>query len=208
MESTLTLSPVAILYEEPSNITETEINNIEEKENEQLEISVKIEELNKIETENKYDFNESYNENYIDSTEEFVPEMITQPKYKNKPKKEPKTKKRKIKTVIKSEDDFSDDEPLSKSAMKTVSAKPLKKKNGLNIGYFDDYATVVFLTPEEARKEVLLRKESSNYIKSPFKCDLCYRGFEAKAAFENHVKKHSIVSTYPIIPLCIARGEK
>ncbi|KAJ8716793.1 hypothetical protein PYW07_003420 [Mythimna separata] len=191
LESTLILSPVAVQYEEPANNTETEIHNTEDKENKLLEINVKIEEINKTETEKKYDYDDIFDD-YAESTEESLPEKVSQPKHKSKPKKEPKAKKRKFKTVIKSEDDLSDDEPLSKSATKSVNTKKIKKKNGLNICDFDDYATVVFLTPEEARKEVLLRKESSNYKKSPFKCDLCFRGFEAKSAFANHVKKHSI----------------
>lgn len=193
LESTLILSPVAILYEEPTSNTEQE-KDFQDKENKQLENNVKVKEINNIAIDSTYDYDESYNDDYIDFIEETDLGKVTQPKPKNKTKKETKAKKRKVKTVIKSEDDFSDDEPLSKSAAKTVNTKPIKKKNGLNIGYFDDYATVVFLTPEDARKEVLLRKESSNYKNSPFKCDLCYRGFEAEAAFENHTKKHSIVS--------------
>ncbi|CAH1286812.1 unnamed protein product [Chrysodeixis includens] len=134
-----------------------------------------------------------HDNNFIPSSDDELPEITQMIKRKHKANKEPKAKKRKFKTIIKSEDDFSDNEPLSKSVTKFLDKqKSLKKKNGLNIGYFDDYATVVFLTPEDARKEVLLRKESSNYKKSPFKCDFCYRGYEAKAAFENHMKKHSV----------------
>lgn len=65
--------------------------------------------------------------------------------------------------------------------------------------YFDEYATVVLLTPETARQEVLLRKESSNYKNCQFKCDLCYRGFEGQATYKNHMKKHSSVSIYIFI---------
>lgn len=142
------------------------------------------------------EFPDDVNDNdFMESSEENVPiEMRTQ-KRKTR-KKEPKTTKRKIKTVV-SEDNLSDNEPLSKCATKTtdkIIKEPLNKKNGLNIEFFDDYATVTFLTPDDAKKELLSRKDSSNYKRSPFKCDFCYKGYEAKAAFENHMKKHSKVS--------------
>ncbi|KAH9632570.1 hypothetical protein HF086_012377 [Spodoptera exigua] len=195
LESNLRVTPVSVQYEVAFNEdTEIDIKQNEGEENKELEVSVKIEEANP-DIDDKYDFDEplnDYNEDFIDATEEIIIEQ-SKTKPRKKPKKEPKTKKRKFKTVIKSEDDFSDDEPLSKSVSKIMPVtKTSKKKNGLNISYFDDYATVVFLTPEDARKEVLLRKESNNYKMSQFKCDLCYRGFEAKSAFENHTKKHSV----------------
>lgn len=158
------------------------------------------------------DYSESLDELNVDENKDFsdaiLPSKVSRAKRKRKTSKDPKAKKRKVKTVIKSGDDLSDDEPLSKSVTNTAETikksskkttpdemfKLSKNSNGLKTAYFEDYATVVFLTPEDARKEVLLRKESSNYIKSPFKCDLCYRGYEAKAAFENHMKKHSVVS--------------
>lgn len=82
--------------------------------------------------------------------------------------------------------------PKVKTILSANESTKVKKHNNFND--FEDYAAVIFLTPEEAKKEVLFRKESSNYINSPLKCDLCYRGYEAKLAYENHIKKHSIVS--------------
>ncbi|XP_072933028.1 uncharacterized protein [Epargyreus clarus] len=57
---------------------------------------------------------------------------------------------------------------------------------------FKDYATIITLTPEDARKEVLLRKESTNYKQSKYKCELCYRGFLTPATYENHMNKHTL----------------
>lgn len=203
LESTLKLSPVSLSYieSEIDKNTNSGINDIklkEDKENRQVEINIKVEEHNDIHLDEKCDYkgppDDIQEDGFMPSSEDELPKIkAPKTKRKHKANSEPKIKKKKFKTIIKSEDDLSDNEPLSKSVSKTFDKqKTLKKKSGLNIAYFDDYATVVFLTPEDARKEVLLRKESSNYKKSPFKCDFCYRGYEAKAAFENHMKKHSV----------------
>lgn len=94
-------------------------------------------------------------------------------------------------------DDVFKDNIDSKSDTKTkdVEVKPRNKSGPkFNESYFKDYAKVVHLTPEEAMKEVLLRKESSNYKNCSFKCELCFRGFETEATFDKHMKKHSPVS--------------
>lgn len=137
------------------------------------------------------------------------------PKKRRKRKADTKRKKSKTKetlTEIKYEQIESsdlDDEPLSKRSLRAKSKEnklnsehlkkeeiKVKKKTGpkFNESYFEDYATVVLLTPEDAKKEVLLRKESNNYKNCEYKCDLCYRGYEAKTTFDNHMKKHSLVS--------------
>lgn len=78
---------------------------------------------------------------------------------------------------------------------KDIEVKPRNKSGPkFNENYFKDYAKVVLLTPEEAMKEVLLRKESSNYKNCSFKCELCFRGFETEATFDKHMKKHNPVS--------------
>ncbi|GBP38938.1 hypothetical protein EVAR_95688_1 [Eumeta japonica] len=86
---------------------------------------------------------------------------------------------------------------------RTKKSTPTDKKDSiikkrsrptLDESFFEGYATIVLLTPEQAKKEVLQRKDSSNYINCQFKCDLCYRGFEAQSTYENHMKKHSPVS--------------
>ncbi|CAG4935496.1 unnamed protein product [Parnassius apollo] len=125
--------------------------------------------------------------------------------------KQYKTKRRKVKTKIEdkininiaeSQEDSSfsdlDNEPLAKHVSNSKfenSANSSEKQRMLSkfdANFFEGYATVVLLTPEEAKQEVLLRKESSNYKHCPFKCDLCFRGFEVQATFENHMKKHSL----------------
>ncbi|KAG6440747.1 hypothetical protein O3G_MSEX001520 [Manduca sexta] len=112
----------------------------------------------------------------------------------NKPtkaKKKINTRKRKISDNINKEDtcDSSDFEPLKLKDSKKESSK--KKYNEFDIKFYEDFGTVVLLTPEEAKKEMLLRKESYNYNVCPHKCDLCYRGFEYETAYKNHLKKHT-----------------
>lgn len=245
LESTLKISCVEMCvctsYEDPANYIEIEINKVEENEVKPSDICVKIEEDNKTEIDKIPDFDGGHNDtddDYNLSSEETTSVNIVSsnpPKRKRKVNTQTKTSK---KRKIKSENDFDDDKPLSKSVTKKVaSAKPTKKvaaskpikkvaaakpvkkvastspisvkkvgsskstekdetekaskkKDGVDIAFFDNYATVEFLTHEDARKEVLLRRESTNYKVSPFKCDLCYRGFEAKSAFENHMKRH------------------
>ncbi|XP_072932877.1 uncharacterized protein [Epargyreus clarus] len=57
---------------------------------------------------------------------------------------------------------------------------------------FKDYATIILLTPEDARRDVLLRKESTNYKQCSYKCELCYRGFVTQATYQTHMNKHSL----------------
>lgn len=256
LESTLKISCVEMCvctsYEDPANYIEIEINKVEENEVKPSDICVKIEEDNKTEIDKIPDFDGGHNDtddDYNLSSEETTSVNIVSsnpPKRKRKVNTQTKTSK---KRKIKSENDFDDDKPLSKSVTKKVaSAKPTKKvaaskpikkvaaakpvkkvastspisvkkvgsskstekdetekaskkKDGVDIAFFDNYATVEFLTHEDARKEVLLRRESTNYKVSPFKCDLCYRGFEAKSAFENHMKRHKTVSIIVIVDI-------
>lgn len=98
-------------------------------------------------------------------------------------------------TTVSSDDDLTDSEPLSKRATKVSSVQePVSKKNTIEPDAFNEYTTVKFLTLEDAKKELLSRKESSNYKRSPFKCEFCFKGYEAQTAFDNHMKKHSRVS--------------
>lgn len=56
---------------------------------------------------------------------------------------------------------------------------------------FEDYITVTNLSLEEQIEEINKRKESSNYLNSPYQCNLCYKGFIDTDAWKHHVGKHS-----------------
>ncbi|XP_061727231.1 zinc finger protein 626-like [Cydia pomonella] len=81
--------------------------------------------------------------------------------------KEPKKYKRKLKGFKKffaSEDDY------------------IKFENTYNI-------EIVKLSEEEQQKELDARKESSNYLRSAYRCERCFKGFLSHTTFENHQKK-------------------
>lgn len=68
------------------------------------------------------------------------------------------------------------------------TAADLKRKNDLQ-----KYVREVCLTPDDVKKEMLLRKQSKNYLMNRYKCDFCYKGFISLTTYENHMKKHSPV---------------
>ncbi|XP_063391784.1 zinc finger protein 433-like [Cydia fagiglandana] len=50
---------------------------------------------------------------------------------------------------------------------------------------------IVVLTKEEQMEEINLRKKTRNFLESNFRCDDCGRGFDADAAYNNHLLRHS-----------------
>ncbi|XP_063545040.1 oocyte zinc finger protein XlCOF6-like [Cydia strobilella] len=49
---------------------------------------------------------------------------------------------------------------------------------------------IVVLTMEQQLENMAARKNSSNFINSPYKCQLCFKGFSSEATFKNHNLKH------------------
>ncbi|VVD02534.1 unnamed protein product [Leptidea sinapis] len=49
----------------------------------------------------------------------------------------------------------------------------------------------IVLTREEQLQEMERRSRSLNYLNSPYKCGLCYRGFVDPQAYSNHEGRHS-----------------
>ncbi|KAJ0169470.1 hypothetical protein K1T71_015057 [Dendrolimus kikuchii] len=47
------------------------------------------------------------------------------------------------------------------------------------------------LTKEEQINELMKRCQTQNYMYSPFRCELCYKGFVDTKAYENHKDRHS-----------------
>ncbi|KAI8431654.1 hypothetical protein MSG28_016133 [Choristoneura fumiferana] len=48
---------------------------------------------------------------------------------------------------------------------------------------------IVKLSEEEQLSEMQARKESSNYLRSAYKCERCFKGFLSETTYENHQKK-------------------
>ncbi|XP_063895071.1 zinc finger protein 44 isoform X1 [Helicoverpa armigera] len=59
---------------------------------------------------------------------------------------------------------------------------------------FEQYVNVITLTLEEQIAEVMKRKESANYLNSPYQCNLCYKGFIDNDAWNHHVSKHAVTA--------------
>ncbi|RVE47654.1 hypothetical protein evm_007751 [Chilo suppressalis] len=51
-------------------------------------------------------------------------------------------------------------------------------------------AREILLTKDQQMQQMLERAKSLNYLNSPFKCELCYKGFIDTRAYENHKEKH------------------
>ncbi|XP_037869668.1 zinc finger protein ZFP2 [Bombyx mori] len=58
------------------------------------------------------------------------------------------------------------------------------------------------LSREEQMEALLKRSKSLNYINSPFKCNLCFRGFVFEQAYVNHKMKHDQVNGPHQCPVC------
>uniref|UniRef100_A0A2A4JVX9 Protein krueppel n=1 Tax=Heliothis virescens TaxID=7102 RepID=A0A2A4JVX9_HELVI len=54
-----------------------------------------------------------------------------------------------------------------------------------------DDITVVTLTLEDQLEEINNRKQSSNYLNCPYKCHLCYKGFNNTHTWKHHLTKHT-----------------
>lgn len=137
----------------------------------------------------------------VPDDDDYIPQVKKKRKTAPNPKKR-KTKKTKIKKecknskrlVKKSMTIKRQEYSLNKETSKKEVSGPIQQRGPrLNASNFKDYATIVLLTPEDAKKELLLRKECSTYKISNYKCEYCYRGYELKPAFDNHMKKHDKV---------------
>ncbi|CAK1541052.1 unnamed protein product [Leptosia nina] len=60
-----------------------------------------------------------------------------------------------------------------------------------------DFPICSAVTQEEQYQFVRERQRSKNYIESPFKCELCFKGFREPATYDKHMKKHDPVISGP-----------
>ncbi|XP_072932875.1 uncharacterized protein [Epargyreus clarus] len=123
------------------------------------------------------------------------------------------TKKRKTEISIdkkKSDTNKKQTKKVSRNTTKSA-AKKEKKDNRYSFdpSIYKDYATIVILTPEDAKNEFLLRKESANYKQCEYKCELCYRGYNTEATYQTHMNKHTLEYGSHECDICRLRfGEK
>ncbi|XP_048002632.1 zinc finger protein OZF-like isoform X1 [Leguminivora glycinivorella] len=61
---------------------------------------------------------------------------------------------------------------------------------------------------EEQLAEIAARKRSQNYVESRYKCEACGKGFNAEAAFNNHLTRHSPSEGEFACEICAVRYKK
>ncbi|XP_026727630.1 zinc finger protein 878-like [Trichoplusia ni] len=125
---------------------------------------IEIEKFDMKEDVDGIDFNES-NEDQSQSLPD-ISEIIVKKK-KGRPRKTPATSK--CKKITK-----------SKASIKNESNDDLRQ-----------FITVISLTEAEQIEEVQKRKTTSNYLNSPYQCELCFKGFIHPDTWNHHVSKHS-----------------
>ncbi|XP_052748057.1 zinc finger protein 16-like [Galleria mellonella] len=92
--------------------------------------------------------------------------------------------------------DSEDDLPLhnigndkERKETPTTSKKGVEEKKRLKKEYKME-AREIILTKEQQLEELMERSKSLNYLNSPYKCNLCYKGFVDLRAYVNHREKH------------------
>ncbi|KAJ8706533.1 hypothetical protein PYW07_012611 [Mythimna separata] len=65
------------------------------------------------------------------------------------------------------------------------------KRRRNNESFDESLFTVTPLTYDQQIEEILKRQESYNYTSAPYKCTVCYRGFQIKDRFTAHSVRHS-----------------
>ncbi|KAM3955025.1 uncharacterized protein ACR2FA_011105 [Aphomia sociella] len=76
--------------------------------------------------------------------------------------------------------------------------KPLKELE-------NDFDVQMYLTEEEQMEEFLKRKTEDSYVKSEFKCQICFRGFKEAKLLETHKLKHEVSAGDYVCKICNIR---
>lgn len=106
-----------------------------------------------------------------------------------------------IEKKIKTEPDVSDDDRPLVEVKNTKKLKKAKRRKSFQ----EDFAKVIHLTKEEQRREIEIRKNGLNYLNSPFKCEICFKGFVEKKPFNNHMERHDESSGKHVCDICFVR---
>ncbi|XP_045783506.1 zinc finger protein 345-like isoform X1 [Maniola jurtina] len=96
-----------------------------------------------------------------------------------------------------SQTDSEDDIPLRSIRLKVkkkikINRDRIKKTKNTTIEKLE--AKELLLDEKQQMAELLERSKSLNYLNSPYKCDLCYRGFRDPSAYSKHKDKHDLKS--------------
>ncbi|KAM3955044.1 uncharacterized protein ACR2FA_011077, partial [Aphomia sociella] len=140
-----------------------------------------------VEVKDENNDNEIFFDEFVDydsDDDKKLSEVFVKPKNKVK-KKKLKPEKVKKRTAKKTEEDESPAAAMDK--YKKSDVKRRKTSDGLDESLF----TVLKLTYDEQIAEIQKRQESSSYKNAPYKCTVCYRGFQIKDRFDAHIIRHS-----------------
>ncbi|GBP46286.1 Zinc finger protein 680 [Eumeta japonica] len=72
---------------------------------------------------------------------------------------------------------------------------------------YEDFADIIILSKEQQLEELESRKNSLNYLNSPYKCNKCYKGFLEDITFKNHMVRHEEYSGEFTCEICQIRCE-
>ncbi|CAG5001487.1 unnamed protein product [Parnassius apollo] len=142
-----------------------------------------------VKDENNEIFLHEYNDNFDSDDDKKLSEVYVKPKSKAKKKKlreERMEKKVKpVRAVKKREDEDNPSTTMDK--YKNSDVKRRRTNDGLDESLF----TITTLTYEEQIEEISKRQETSIYKNAPYKCTVCYRGFQIKDRYDAHIVRHS-----------------
>ncbi|KAJ8706471.1 hypothetical protein PYW07_012549 [Mythimna separata] len=101
-----------------------------------------------------------------------------------------------------SESDSEDDVPLMKFKTEVEEEQVTTKKKRVKSKTRKPDCSEIILSKKEQFENLLARSKTANYMHSPFKCDLCYKGFVDARAYENHKIKHDVRSGAHVCDIC------
>ncbi|CAG4938684.1 unnamed protein product [Parnassius apollo] len=88
-------------------------------------------------------------------------------------------------------------EEIKESDGKSEKSKPKKRKNAIKEGFTSRMVQetpeyiVIKLTKEQVLEEMRERLKSEKYLRAPFKCEKCVKGFNFEDVLESHMETHS-----------------
>ncbi|XP_026747986.1 zinc finger and SCAN domain-containing protein 12-like [Trichoplusia ni] len=94
-----------------------------------------------------------------------------------------------------------------KRQVKILTAKLESKKQTRHTKQIDENIfTIRHLSEEEEIQAVVNRQYSERYLKSPYQCTQCYKGFPSEESYERHATKHSEKMGPHICKICKIRS--
>ncbi|XP_063630813.1 zinc finger protein 721-like [Cydia splendana] len=116
--------------------------------------------------------------------------------YRKNSKSKVKKKGRKVKKAVAVKNNKNKVVHPKEATKKTGAKYPRDPTNDMPLFDFDKFekthaVQIVTLSKEEQLEEIASRKKSRNYLESRFRCEDCGKGFDAEAAYNNHLLRHS-----------------